>query len=116
VTLYGIRHCDTMKKARAWLDARGLAYRFHDYRVEGVDPARLARWIDEHGWERVLNRQGTTFRQLPPEARAGLDATRAAALMAASPTLIKRPVLDLGDRTLVGFTPDTYAAALGSAR
>ena len=112
MTLYGIRNCDTMTKARAWLDARGIRYQFHDYRVAGTLPEQVAAWVDEHGWERVLNRAGTTFRGLPPEARVELDAAAAIALMVAHPTLIKRPVLDLGSQTLVGFDPSLYEAAL----
>ena len=116
MTLYGIRNCDTMKKARAWLDAHGVAYRFHDYRVDGVDEAALVAWVAEHGWERLLNRAGTTFRRLPEDARAGLDAARAVALMTAHPALIRRPVLDLGHRRLVGFSPEHYAADVPRAR
>jgi len=111
-TLYGIPNCDTVKKARDWLDQHGVAFVFHDYKKLGVDRARLDGWIAEHGWEIILNRAGTTFRALPPEAKADLDAGKATALMLAQPSMIKRPVLDLGDRTLVGFKPDLYAAIL----
>ena len=113
VTLYGIPNCDTVKKARVWLEARGGAYVFHDYKKSGVDRAWLERWIDEHGWETVLNRAGTTFRRLPEADRTGVDRERAVSLMLAQPSMIKRPVLDLGDRTVVGFKPDLYAAVFG---
>jgi len=113
VTIYGIKSCDTMKKARAWLADHGVEARFHDYKSGGVDRARLTGWVAEHGWETVLNRAGTTFRALPDADKAGLTADRAIALMLAQPSMIKRPVLDLGDRTLVGFKPEDYAAALG---
>lgn len=111
-TLYGIKACDTMKKARAWLDAQQVDYVFHDYKTQGIDPASLNRWCDEHGWSVVLNRAGTTFRKLDEASKADLDQAKAVALMLAQPSMIKRPVLDLGDRTLVGFKPDLYAAAL----
>lgn len=111
ITLYGIPNCDTVKKARTWLERHDVAYDFHDYKKQGVDCTRLQAWVDAHGWETVLNRAGTTFRALPDADRAGLDAGKAIALMLAQPSMIKRPVLDLGDRTLVGFKPDIYAAA-----
>jgi arsenate reductase len=110
--LYGMRNCDTVKKARAWLDARGLAYDFHDYKVAGIDAARLRDWARELGWERLLNRSGTTFRKLPEDDQADLDEAKAIALMLAQPSMIKRPVLDLGDRRLVGFVEAAWAAAL----
>lgn len=110
-TLYGIKSCDTMKKARAWLDAQSVAYRFHDYKVEGIDRARLKRWCEQHGWQVLLNRAGTTFRALDEPLKAELDQARAVELMLAQPSMIKRPVLDLGDNTLIGFKPDLYAAA-----
>jgi arsenate reductase len=113
--LYGIRNCDTMKKARAWLDGRGIAYAFHDYKTAGIDAARLRGWVDELGWEKLLNRAGTTFRKLPDADKAGLDADKAVALMLAQPSMIKRPVLDLGDRRIVGFDPAVYAAAVAGA-
>jgi arsenate reductase len=111
--LHGIPNCDTVKKARVWLDQHGVAFAFHDYKKAGSDRARLEGWVAAHGWETVLNRAGTTFRALPPEAKADLDADKAIALMLAQPSMIKRPILDLGDRTLVGFKPEAYAAALG---
>lgn len=114
ITLYGIKACDTMKKARVWLDEKGVAYGFHDYKVKGADRAELEKWVAEHGWEKVLNRAGTTFRKLPDEAKADLDAEKAMALMMAQPSMIKRPVLDLGTgQTLLGFKPEAYEAALG---
>lgn len=113
LTIYGIKNCDTMKKARAWLDAKGIAYAFHDYKTAGVDKAHLAAWVAEHGWETVLNRAGTTFRALPEADKTGLDADKAIALMLANPSMIKRPVLDLGERRLVGFKPEIYESVLG---
>jgi arsenate reductase len=112
-TLYGIPNCDTVKKARVWLDQHGVAYAFHDYKKAGIDRARLERWVAAHGWETVLNRAGTTFRALPDADKADLSADKAIGLMLAQPSMIKRPVLDLGDRTLVGFKPEIYEAALG---
>lgn len=112
--LYGIKACDTMKKARTWLDQQGLKYEFHDYKSAGIDRAHLEAWCNEHGWQTVLNRAGTTFRKLDDEQKADLDQAKAIELMLAQPSMIKRPVLDLGDRTLVGFKPDTYAAELAA--
>jgi arsenate reductase len=112
VTLYGIKNCDTMKKARAWLDARGVAYAFHDYKVEGVERGRLEEWVRAVGWETLLNRAGTTFRKLPDAAKHGLSEKKAIALMVEQPSMIKRPVLDVGGRLLVGFKPAEYEAAL----
>ena len=113
-TIYGIRNCDTMKKARVWLEAAGIPHVFHDYRVSGVDEAALRRWCAALGWETVLNRAGTTFRKLSDADKADLNADKAVALMLAQPSMIKRPVLDLGDgRTLVGFKPERYAEAFG---
>lgn len=114
--LYGIRNCDTMKKARAWLDAHSVDYAFHDYKNSGIDRERLQRWCDELGWETLLNRAGTTFRKLPDADRQNLDARKALTLMLAQPSMIKRPVLDLGGQLLVGFKPETYAGALRSCR
>ena len=113
VTIYGIRNCDTMKKARAWLDGHGVAYAFHDYKAAGIDRPRLEGWVRELGWEPLLNRAGTTFRKLPDADRQGLDQRKAVALMLAQPSMIKRPVLDVGSRLLVGFEPGKYAEALG---
>jgi arsenate reductase len=112
VTLYGIKNCDTMKKARAWLDTQAVVYDFHDYKTAGIDRARLEAWVAELGWETLLNRAGTTFRKLPDAARENLDAAKAIALMLEQPSMIKRPVLDLGDRILAGFKPELYSAAL----
>ena len=113
VTLYGIRNCDTIKKARAWLEAQGVAYDFHDYKLAGIDEARLRSWGRELGWERLLNRAGTTFRKLPEADKEGLDEDKAVALMLAQPSMIRRPVLDLGDRWLAGFGEDAYRDAFG---
>ena len=110
-TLYGIPNCDTVKKARVWLGQHGVAHVFHDYKKAGIDRASLERWVNEHGWETVLNRAGTTFRKLPDADRADLDARKAVALMLAQPSMIKRPVLDLGDRRIVGFKPEIYEGA-----
>ncbi|PKU22890.1 ArsC family reductase [Telmatospirillum siberiense] len=112
VTMYGIRNCDTIKKARAWLDSHGIAYDFHDYKQAGVDEGMLRAWCDEFGWEAVLNRAGTTFRKLSDADRTDLDADKARALMLAQPSMIRRPVLDLGRRRLIGFKPELYRAAL----
>ncbi|NYD91479.1 ArsC family reductase [Sphingomonas melonis] len=113
LTLYGIRNCDTVKKARAWLDAAGIAYDFHDYKTQGVDRALLEGWVARLGWEVVLNRAGTTFRKLPDADKAGLDAERAVALMCAQPSMIKRPVVEAGETLLVGFKPAEWETALG---
>ena len=112
VRLYGIRNCDTVKKARAWLDGAGIAYGFHDYKTQGVDRARLEGWVDRLGWEVLLNRAGTTFRKLPDADKADLDAARAVALMCAQPSTIKRPVVEAGDALLVGFKPAEWETAL----
>ncbi|MBL8707601.1 MAG: ArsC family reductase [Rhodospirillaceae bacterium] len=112
VTIHGIRNCDTMKKAMAWLDAHAIAYAFHDYKLLGVERKVLESWCDELGWETLLNRAGTTFRKLPEQARMALDRNKAVALMLAQPSMVKRPVLDLGGRRLVGFKPEVYRAAL----
>ena len=111
-TLYGIKACDTMKKARTWLDEHGVEYAFHDYKAVGIDRGNLARWCAEHGWESVLNRAGTTFRKLDDSQKADLDQAKAIELMLAQPSMIKRPLLDLGDKTLVGFKPEHYATEL----
>jgi arsenate reductase len=109
ITIYGIKNCDTMKKARAWLDSHGVSYGFHDYKSEGIDRTRLAAWTKAVGWETLLNRAGTTFRKLDDADKADLNETRAIALMLAQPSMIKRPVLDLGGKLLVGFKPEIYA-------
>ncbi len=110
--LYGIKACDTMKKARTWLDEHQVDYAFHDYKSVGIDRANLEKWCNEHGWQTVLNRAGTTFRKLDDAQKADLDQAKAIELMLAQPSMIKRPVLNLGDKTLVGFKPDNYQAAL----
>jgi len=110
-TLHGIPNCDSVRKARAWLDAEGVPYVFHDFKKTGVDALQLRGWVDRLGWERVLNRAGTTFRKLPEADKVDLDAGRAVALMLGHPSAIKRPVLAAGDTLLVGFNPDAYAAA-----
>ena len=112
ITIYGIKNCDTMKKARDWLDDPGIAYDFHDYKTAGIDKKHLDAWCKELGWETVLNRAGTTFRKLPDADRADLNAAKAIALMLAQPSMIKRPILDLGTKRLAGFKPEIYAQAL----
>src|ERR687897_2867024 len=113
VTIYGIKNCDTMKKARAWLDKQGVAYDFHDYKTAGIDRERLERWVKKVGWETLLNRAGTTFRKLPDKDKQVSDAKKAIALMLAQPSMIKRPVLDLGRDRLGGFKPDAHGGRLG---
>jgi arsenate reductase len=109
ITIYGIKNCDTMKKARAWLDKHGVTYAFHDYKTAGIERERLEGWSKKVGWETLLNNAGTTFRKLPDKDKNGLDAKKAVALMLAQPSMIKRPVLDLGaGKLLVGFKPDDY--------
>jgi arsenate reductase (glutaredoxin) len=108
-TLYGIRNCDTMKKAWTWLDEKGVAYRFHDYKKQGIDRATLEGWVRQLGWEPLLNRAGTTFKKLPDADKQGLDAQKAVALMLAQPSMIKRPVLEKDGKLTVGFKPETYA-------
>src|SRR4029079_16840101 len=117
ITIYGIKNCDTMKKARAWLDKRGVDYAFHDYKTAGIDRERLERWSKKLGWETLLNRAGTTFRKLPDKDKTALDAGKAIALMLDQPSMIKRPVLDLGGGTLlVGFKPEAYAESVPGGR
>ena len=106
--MYGIRNCDTVKKARAWLDQHGVEYRFHDYKVAGVDVGRVKSWCGEVGWDALLNRAGTTFRNLQPAQKESLDEKRAVELMLAQPSLIKRPVLEVDGRLIVGFKPELY--------
>jgi arsenate reductase len=110
-TLYGIKNCDTMTKARAWLESHGIAYVFHDYKTAGLERERLERWVAALGWETLLNRAGTTFRKLSEGERANLSEAKAVDLMLAQPSLVKRPVLEVGDHLLVGFRPADYAAA-----
>jgi len=112
--IYGIKACDTMKKARDWLDGHGVAYGFHDYKTAGIDRSRLEAWSRSVGWETLLNKAGTTFRKLPDADKQGIDEAKAIALMLAHPSMIKRPVLETGDQLLVGFKPDVYGRALGS--
>ena len=112
IAFYGIPNCDTVKKAKKWLEAQGIDYTFHDYKKEGADPARLERWIAEAGWEKVLNRAGTTFRKLPDEDKADLDGAKAVKIMEANPSTIKRPVVEHEGGILVGFKQPEWEAAL----
>ncbi|SFF74433.1 transcriptional regulator, Spx/MgsR family [Novosphingobium sp. CF614] len=112
IEVFGIPNCDTVKKARKWLEARGIDYAFHDYKKKGADPARLGGWVASMGWETVLNRAGTTFRKLPEEDKVGLDAAKAVAVMAANPSAIKRPVVEHPGGLLVGFKQAEWEAAL----
>ena len=110
ITIYGIKNCDTMKKARAWLDDQGVAYDFHDYKLAGIGKDKLKQWADQLGWETLLNRAGTTFKKLSDKDKEGLTEKKSVALMLAQPSMIKRPVLELpGGKLLVGFKPDDYA-------
>jgi Spx/MgsR family transcriptional regulator len=109
-TIYGIKNCDTMKKARAWLDAHGVDYAFHDYKASGIKRAELGAWVAAVGWEKLLNRAGTTFRKLPDADKQGLDEAKAVALMLGQPSMIKRPVLVRDGAVIVGFKPETYEA------
>lgn len=115
ITVYGIANCDTVKRARAWLGERGIAHKFHDYRKDGLDRALLEGWVAELGHETLVNRRGTTWRGLPEADKADLDASRAVALMLAHPALIKRPLFDLGESRLVGFTPAVQEALAARA-
>lgn len=112
-TLYGIRNCDTVKKARDWLDREGIAYEFYDYKLKGIDAGLLKAWCKEFGWERILNRAGTTFRKLPEPEKQNLDSGKATKLMLAQPSMIKRPIIDTGSRRIVGFSPQLYGEAFG---
>jgi arsenate reductase len=113
ITIYGIKNCDTMKKARAWLDKRGVEYAFHDYKTVGIAREKLEGWAKKAGWETLINRAGTTFRKLPDKDKNGLTDKKAIALMLAQPSMIKRPVLELGGgKLLVGFKPEEYDASL----
>jgi arsenate reductase len=116
VTIYGIKNCDTMKKARAWLDGRGVTYEFHDYKSAGIDRGVLEGWARAAGWETLLNRAGMTFRKLPEKDKTGLTEKKALALMLAQPSMIKRPVLDVGGKLLVGFKPEQYEKAFDARR
>jgi arsenate reductase len=113
LTMYGIPACDTIKKARTWLEGKGIAFTFHNYKTAGIDRPTLERWVDRLGWEALLNRSGTTFRKLPEEQRADVDRERAIAIMLANPSAIRRPAVEGGDTLLVGFKPDAYAAHWG---
>jgi arsenate reductase len=113
MTIYGIKNCDTMKKARAWLDQHGVDYAFHDYKTAGIERERLERWARKAGWETLLNRAGMTFRKLPDRDKTALNETKAIALMLGQPSMIKRPVLDVGGgKLLVGFKPELYREAV----
>ena len=114
ITIYGIKNCDTMKKARAFLDKQGIDYAFHDYKTAGIARGRLEGWAREVGWETLPNRAGTTFRTLPERDKDGLTEKKAIALMMAQPSMIKRPVLDIGGKLLVGFKPDHYEGAFAA--
>jgi len=113
IRFYGIPNCDTVKKARAWLEGRGKDYVFHDYKKEGADPAKVEAWVKAKGWEVVLNRRGTTFRKLEEADKADIDAAKAVALMVAHPSTIKRPVVEYPGGLLVGFDAGEWEAALG---
>lgn len=110
ITIYGIKNCDTMKKARTWLESHGVKHDFHDYKVAGIDKEHLEKWAKEVGWETLINRAGTTFRKLPDSDKANLSEAKAIKLMLSNPSMIKRPVLDLGRKRVVGFKPEIYAA------
>ncbi|MFZ5836307.1 MAG: ArsC family reductase [Pseudomonadota bacterium] len=112
VTIYGIKNCDTMKKARAWLDAHGIGYAFHDYKTAGADRTLLEGWVKQVGWEALLNRAGTTFRKLPEADKAGLTEKKAIGLMCAQPSMIRRPVLVSEKALLAGFKPEQYQILL----
>jgi Spx/MgsR family transcriptional regulator len=112
VTIYGIKNCDTMKRARGWLERHGVDYTFHDYKIAGIERGLLERWISEVGWEQLLNKSGTTFRRLPDAAKADLDQKKAIDLMLAQPSMIKRPVIQIDEQLLVGFRADAYERAL----
>ena len=115
ITMYGIKNCDTIKKARNFVDNSRVSYSFHDYKVSGIEEGKLREWVADHGWETILNRSGTTFRALPEGDRAHIDADKAVLLMMGNPSMIKRPILDVGGRTVVGFKASTYEAALEKA-
>ncbi|WP_422137392.1 ArsC family reductase [Endozoicomonas sp. ALC020] len=108
ITLYGINNCDTVRKARKWLTAAGIEYRFHDYRKDGLDKASLQTWSNELGWEALLNRRGTTWRQLPEQQKASVDEASAIELMLEQPAIIRRPLLDTGSKRVLGFSDKQY--------
>ena len=112
ITIYGIKNCDTMKKARAWLEKHGIDYAFHDYKAAGIDRGRLEGWAKSVGWETLLNRAGMTFRKLPDKDKGGITEKKAIALMLDQPSMIKRPVLNVSGKLIVGFSPQTYEKAL----
>ena len=112
IVIYGIKNCDTMKKARAWLDGHGIAYEFHDYKSDGIDKPKLEQWVKRLGWETMLNRAGTTFRKLPDVDKEGLGEKKAIALMLAQPSMIKRPILEAGSEIAAGFRPAEYEKLL----
>ncbi len=113
ITIYGIKNCDTMKKARAWLDKKGVGYDFHDYKVKRIDKAKLEGWAKKAGWETLINRAGLTFKKLPDKQKEGLTERKVIALMLKQPSMIKRPVLEFGGgKLLVGFKPEEYAASV----
>jgi arsenate reductase (glutaredoxin) len=114
VIIYGIKNCDTMKKARAWLDDHGVAYGFHDYKSAGIERAVLEGWAKKTGWETLINRAGLTFKKLPEKDKAGITEKKAIALMLAKPSMIKRPVLDVGGKLTVGFKPEQYEKMFGA--
>jgi arsenate reductase len=117
ITIYGIKNCDTMKKARAWLDNHGVDYAFHDYKTAGIEHAKLEGWAKKVGWKTLLNRAGTTFKKLPDKDKDSVTEKIAIALMLAQPSMIKRPVLDLGGgKLLVGFKPEIYTASVPARR
>ncbi|BBO21168.1 MAG: arsenate reductase [Burkholderiales bacterium] len=111
-TVFGIKHCDTMKKAFAWLDSHGIAYEFHDYKKLGADAALLKKWAAQAGWEKLLNTRGPSFRRLPPEKQANLTEKKAFALMLENPSMIRRPIVEAGKALLIGFDPDEFAKKL----
>jgi arsenate reductase len=113
IVIYGIKNCDTMKKARAWLEAHDISYRFHDYKTDGIEKAKLDHWAAQLGWEALLNRAGTTFRKLPEADRLGLTEKKVIALMLAQPSMIKRPILEAGGNIAAGFRADQYEKLLG---
>jgi Spx/MgsR family transcriptional regulator len=115
-TIYGIKNCDTMKKARAWLDAKGVSYDFHDYKTSGIAKEKLKGWSDKLGWETLLNRAGTTFKKLPDADKEGITEKKALALMLAQPSMIKRPVLEAGSKLVVGFKPEIYEKEVGKEK